>query len=67
MENVLKQLYDSEIYPAEQIVSSDPEYRPLSRKIGEERERLKGKLGMEDGERLEDLHSSYCDVSTTIL
>lgn len=66
MNNILKQLYNGEIYPSEQIVPTDPEYRPLELKISNERTALKKKLSKEDGERLEELGNMYLTSSTYI-
>lgn len=61
MSNILDQLYSGEIYPAEQIVSTDPEYRPTHKKISEGREYLKQKLSPEDAARLEELDGLYLE------
>lgn len=61
MNNILKQLYNGDIYPAEAIVSTDPKYRPTHKKISEEREYLKQKLSPEDAARLNELDGLYLD------
>lgn len=38
MNKILEQLYNGEIYPSENIVPTNPKYRPLTRKISDERE-----------------------------
>ena len=55
MNKILEQLYNGEIYPSENIVPTNPKYRPLTRKINDEREALQTKLNAEDSERLEVL------------
>lgn len=63
MNNILEQLYNSEIYPSENIVPSNLQYRPLTRKIIDEREALQAKLNAEDSERLEALGEMYVETS----
>lgn len=41
MNELIKQLYDGEIYPAEQIVSTDPEFKPTHRQVDTEMAYLK--------------------------
>ncbi|MFT3984639.1 MAG: hypothetical protein QM697_12085 [Lachnospiraceae bacterium] len=55
--SLLQQLYDGEIYPAEQIVPKSPEYRELSRKLGEEKEYLREQLLTNDRERFEEMET----------
>lgn len=59
MKSILEELYNGRIYPAERIVPQDPEYRPINRKIGEEKEYLKKKLSEEDLNRLSELEDMY--------
>lgn len=59
MKTILEQLYKGELFPNEQIVPSDPDYRALTHEIGAERESLKKLLGSEDAERLEKLGLAY--------
>ena len=42
----------------------NPEYRPLTRKISDEREALQTKLNAEDSERLETLGEMYIETSS---
>lgn len=63
MNKILEQLYNGEIYPSENIVPTNPEYRPLTRKISDEREALQTKLNAEDSERLEALGEMYIETS----
>lgn len=64
MNNILEQLYNGEIYPSENIVPSNPQYRPLTLKISDEREALQSKLNAEDSERLEALGEMYVETSS---
>ena len=64
MNNILEQLYNGEIYPTENIVPTNPQYRPLTRKISDEREALQTKLNAEDSERLEALGEMYVETSS---
>lgn len=59
MKSILHELYNGHIYPAEQIVLQDSDYRPLNRKIREEKESLKRKLSEEDIKRLSQLEDMY--------
>lgn len=52
--SILKNWYDGNLYPCEEIVSQDPQYRPVSRKVGEEREYFRKKLSDEDRQRFEE-------------
>ena len=61
MKDLIGQLYGGEIHPAEQIIPMEPGYRPLTRKISEEREYFKRKLCEEDRKRLEKLHDMYME------
>lgn len=63
MNKILEQLYNGEIYPSENIVPTNPEYRPLTRKISDEREALQTKFNAEDNERLESLGEMYIETS----
>ena len=55
--NLLKQIYDGRFFPAENIVSKDPEYTALRRKSDEEIKYLAGKLDEESRGRLDELIS----------
>ena len=54
---LLQQLYDGEIYPAEQIVPKQPEYRALCRKLREEKEYLRERLSASDRERFDAMEN----------
>lgn len=64
MNNILEQLYNGEIYSSENSVPSNPQYRPLTLKISDEREVLQTKLNVEDSERLEALGEMYVENSS---
>ena len=57
---MLKDFYDNGIYPFEDIVPRDPEYRELGRKTSAEHEYLESILSPEDAKRLEN----YCMLMT---
>lgn len=61
MNDILDRLYSGEIYPAEQIVPTDPQYRPTHQTISEEREYLLHKLSAEDAERLRNINDLYLE------
>lgn len=54
---LLQQLYDGEIYPAEQIVPKNPQYRELCRKLGEEKQYLRERLSASDRERFDEMEN----------
>lgn len=64
MNNILEQLYNGEIYPSKNIVPTNPQYHPLTRKINDERGVLQTKLNAEDSERLEALGEMYVETSS---
>lgn len=53
--SLLERIYLGEFYPYEAIVSSDPQYKPMSRKAGDEIEYITGRLTDEDKERFNKL------------
>jgi hypothetical protein len=55
MKSILEELYASNIYPDELIISKDPEYRPLSQKISDILEMWEKKLSENDYNQLETL------------
>ncbi|QQZ61850.1 hypothetical protein JI735_03730 [Paenibacillus sonchi] len=55
MKSILEELYYGNISPDETVISTDPEYRLLNRKITEAVEKWKTKLTEQDFEELEDL------------
>lgn len=62
--SLLQQLYDGEIYPAEQIVLKSPKHRELSRKLGEEKEYIRERLSVSDRERFEEMDSLYQEITS---
>lgn len=46
--SLLQQLYDGDIYPAENILPKDPRYKELCREIGVKADDFKEKLSLED-------------------
>ena len=63
MKTILNQLYDGEIFPAEQIVPQDPAYHALVHRLSDEHEDLKRLLGKEAGDRLDALRNGHYQVS----
>lgn len=51
--SILKRWYRGDLYPGEEIVPLDAEYRAVGRKIGDEREYFKTNLSPEDAKRFE--------------
>jgi predicted metallo-beta-lactamase superfamily hydrolase len=60
MKTILEELYDGNIYPAELIVSKDPEYRPLNQEISNTMKIWRSKLSEGDYEQLEALMDLRC-------
>jgi hypothetical protein len=54
---LLQQLYDGEIFPAEQIVPKHLEYRELCRKLREEKEYFRELLSASDRERFDAMEN----------
>ena len=48
MNAVLSELFRGKIYPNEQIVPKDPEYRNVNNKISDEMDYFEGKISKED-------------------
>ncbi len=55
--SLLQRLYDGEIFPAEQIVPKNPEYRELTHKLREEKEYLRERLSESDRERFDAMEN----------
>ncbi|MFI8715678.1 hypothetical protein QIH01_08505 [Brevibacillus brevis] len=53
---LLQQLYDGEIYPAEQIVPKSPEYTELLRKLGTEKQYLR--------ERFDEMGDMHLEIAS---
>lgn len=62
--SLLQQLYDGEIYPAEQIVPKSPEYRELSRKLSDEKEYLQAQLSASNGERFKEMENLFQEITS---
>jgi hypothetical protein len=56
---ILNQLFDGEIYPAENIKPVSSEYRELSEKIEMERDYFESKLPESDRSRFEDFYNMF--------
>jgi predicted esterase len=63
MKTILEELNDGRIFPAEQIVPQNPEYRPLNQKISGIKQTWQKKLSTEDYQSLEALLELYCESS----
>lgn len=55
MKSILEDLYDGNIYPAELIISKNPEYQTLSRKVSDVMDVWRKKLSEDDYNQLESL------------
>ena len=55
MKTILEGLYDGNIYSDELIISKDPEYRPLNKRISDMLTMWKKKLSEDDYNQLENL------------
>lgn len=64
MKTILEELYEGNIYPDELIVSKDPEYRPLNKKISDTMEMWKKKLSEDDYNQLEALLDLRSELSS---
>lgn len=64
MKSILDELFSGRIYPDELIISKDPEYHPLNKKISEAMEMWKKKLSEDDFEQLEALLDLRCKSSS---
>ena len=61
--SILDDLYNGRIYPFEQIVPADKNYRPVNAKVGEMREYFIEKLPPEDREKFSQWHSLIHEVN----
>ena len=61
---LLQQLYDGEIYPAEQINPQNPEYREVCRKLGAEREYFRQKFSESEQKRFDGMDDMYHTMMT---
>lgn len=55
MKSILQELYDGSIYPDELIISKDPEYWPLNKKISGMMDMWRNKLSKDEFTELEAL------------
>ncbi|SDH99937.1 DUF6809 family protein [Desulfosporosinus hippei] len=68
MKSILEELYNGNLYPSELIVSKDPKYRPLNRRISEIGAIWKKKLSEDEYNQLEtllDLRSQSSSMEAT--
>lgn len=64
MKSVMEELYYGNIYPLEQIVPDNKDYRPLGEKLEAATEALKKTLNTEDAARLELMNSNSCELNS---
>ncbi|WP_238650570.1 DUF6809 family protein [Paenibacillus piscarius] len=62
MPNILESLYHGTLFPNEDIISKDTDYRPLNRQITESLAVWKQKLSVSEFEELESLLDLYSQV-----
>ncbi|MEK3761578.1 DUF6809 family protein [Paenibacillus sp. FSL P4-0338] len=62
MPRILESLYHGSLFPSEDIISKDPNYRPLNGQITESLEAWKQKLSVSEFEELESLLELYSQV-----
>ncbi|QQZ62780.1 hypothetical protein JI735_09730 [Paenibacillus sonchi] len=59
MPSILESLYHGSLFPNEDIISKDPNYRPINRQITQSLETWKQKLSSGEFEELESLLELY--------
>jgi hypothetical protein len=64
MKSILGELYNGSVYPAELICSTDPEYRPLNRELGEMKKSFTSDMSAEDRKRFEKIEELNCRSSS---
>lgn len=64
MKSILESLYNGEVYPFEQIVSHDPEYRPTCRKISELARTIKESLPQPEAKLFDEIENLQVNTST---
>lgn len=62
MPNILESLYHGSLFPSEDIISKDPNYRPLNGQITESLEAWRQRLSPDEFEELESLLELYSQV-----
>ena len=60
--SILEELFNGEFFPAENIVPSDPDYRPLSNEVGKVIAYLSDRMSSDDKERFELLQDDIAYV-----
>ncbi len=60
----MERLYTGEFFPAEQVVSSNPDYVSISHKVGDEIEYVASRLDGEDNARFQALISLMGDMES---
>lgn len=62
--SILKDWYDGQLYPAEEIVPREEEYMQLQHKIEQEREYFEAQFTTRDRERFDELNSLILEQSS---
>ena len=55
MDSILDKIFEGDLYPNENTVPSNPEYRALSKKVSDEMENFQKELSTENYSRLEEM------------
>lgn len=66
MKNIIEELYYGNLHPEERIVPTDPEYRPLNRKVSKLIEEAKERLLENDFATLEQILDLTSDSSSMV-
>lgn len=64
MNDLIRRLYDGELYPSEEIIPLDEDYRENSKENGKEREYFKTILSPEDSKRFTEWDEKMFQGST---
>jgi hypothetical protein len=62
--SILKQIFNGELYPSEQISITDPEYLKTLRKLGETKEKFNNSLSDKDKEIFEEIGDLDCHIDS---
>lgn len=66
MKNILDELYYGNLHPEECIIPTDPEYRPLNKKISKLMEEARERLSEKDFATLEQILDLTSDSSSMV-
>lgn len=62
--SILKDWYNGQLYPAEEIVPREEKYIQLQHKIEQEREHFESQFALKDRERFDELNSLMLEQSS---